>query len=316
MTTPKIYRGFVIRIKGSDYFVVSGHEEVRCSLRGRFRIGVNPEAVLPVVGDKVEFRREENLDSRGPTGLILSLFPRKSIFARSSPVGKKKYQILGANLDFVFLVFAVQEPTLNSRLLDRMLVAAGCGSMEPVICVNKMDLAASPDHIGDEMAPYGTMGYDVIFCSALSGKGLDRLRNKMAGKKSIMAGPSGAGKTSIIAALEPGTDLRIGNVSSRTGKGKHTTTHFELHSLRGGGYLGDSPGVREFGIWGVSRQTLGDYFVDFKPLAEQCRFAGCTHSHEPGCEVKKAVQNGSIIPQRYESYLRILETLPDALPHN
>lgn len=314
MTEPKIYCGFVIRIKGSDYYVVSGDEEVRCSLRGRFRIDESPEAVLPVVGDNVEFRREENLDSRGPTGLILSLLKRKSIFARSNPAGKKKYQILGANLDYVFLVFAVREPTINLRLLDRMLVAAGCGSMEPVICVNKMDLAASPDHIGKVISPYRAIGYDVIFCSALSGKGLDRLRNKMAGKKSIMAGPSGAGKTSIIAALEPGVDLRIRNVSSRTGKGKHTTTHFELHSLRGGGYLGDSPGVREFGIWGVSRQTLGDYFVDFKPLAGHCRFAGCIHSHEPGCEVKKAVQNGSIHPQRYESYLRILDTLPDVLP--
>lgn len=291
---------------------MSGDEEVRCSLRGRFRTGDSPEAVLPVVGDNVEFRREENRDSRGPTGLVLSLLPRKSIFARSGPAGKKKYQVLGANLDFVFLVFAVREPTLNSRLLDRMLVAAECGSMEPVICVNKMDLAASPDRIGDEMAPYGAMGYDVIFCSALSGIGLDRLRSRMAGKKSIMAGPSGAGKTSIIVALEPGTYLRIGDVSSRTGKGKHTTTHFELHPIGGGGYLGDSPGVRAFGVWGVSRQTLGDYFVDFKPLAEHCRFAGCTHSHEPGCEVKSAVQNGSILPRRYESYLRILKTLPDA----
>ncbi len=312
MAILKTHHGFVIRIKGSDYYVVSGGEEVRCSLRGRFRIVDSPEAVLPVVGDNVKYRREENRDSGGPTGLILTLLPRKSIFARGGPVGKKRYQVLGANLDFVFLVFAVREPTFNSRLLDRMLVAAGCGSMEPVICVNKMDLAASPDCIGYEMAPYGSMGYDVIFCSALSGQGLDRLRSTMAGKKSIMVGPSGAGKTSIIAALEPGTRLRIRDVSSRTGKGKHTTTHFELHPIRGGGYLGDSPGVREFGIWGVSRQTLGDYFIDFKPLVEHCRFAGCTHSHEPGCEVKNAVEDGSILRRRYESYLRILETLPDA----
>ncbi len=313
MTPPKVKNGFVIRMLGADYYVVSGGEEVRCSLRGRFRIGKCPEAVIPVVGDTVEFRREEGTDTRGPSGLIVSILPRRSIFARSGSVGKKKYRILGANLDFVILVLAVRDPALNTRLLDRMLVAAECGAMDPVICINKMDLAEEPDRVREGMAPYGELGYRLLFCCAHSGEGLEPLRMIMTGKKSIMVGPSGSGKTSIVAALEPDIEFRIARVSERTGKGRHTTTHFELHPLAGGGYLGDSPGIREFGIWGVSRKELGDYFRDFTALAGHCRFAGCTHSHEPGCRVKEAVESGLVRPERYESYLRILEDLPDTI---
>ncbi|HUV36114.1 MAG TPA: ribosome small subunit-dependent GTPase A [Patescibacteria group bacterium] len=314
MTPSNVPKGFIIRILGADYYVVSGGEEIRCSLRGRFRIGGSPEEALPVVGDTVEFRRGGSADTRGPSGLVLSILPRNSIFARSNPLGKKRYRILGANLDHVILVFAVREPELNIRLLDRMLVAAGCGHMNPVICFNKMDLADKPDRFRREMVSYEAMGYEVIFCSARDGEGLERLRAIMGGAKSIMVGPSGAGKTSIVAALEPGLDLRIAEVSDRTGKGRHTTSHFELHPLAGGGYLGDSPGVREFGIWGVSREDLDDYFLDFTPFIGYCRFAGCTHSHEPGCAIKEAVENGSVLHGRYESYLRILEELPDTLP--
>lgn len=314
MKPPNTERGFVIRILGAEYYVVTGGAEVRCSLRGRFRIGNSPASVLPVVGDTVEFRRERSTDTRGPSGLILSILPRRSIFARSGAAGRKKYRILGANLDFVILVFAVRNPDLNVRLLDRMLVAAECGGMDPVICINKMDLVEEPDRVRADMAPYGELGYRLLFCSARSGAGLDRLRGIMTGKKSIMAGPSGSGKTSIVAALEPGIELRVTGVSERTGKGRHTTTHFELHPLAGGGYLGDSPGIREFGIWGVSRDELGGYFPDFAPFAGQCRFGGCTHSHEPGCAVKEAVENGSVRRERYESYLRILEDLPGTLP--
>lgn len=314
MTPSMAGNGFIIRILGADYYVVSEGEEVRCSLRGRSRIDRNPEEALPVVGDTVEFRKEKRPDTRGPSGMILSILPRKSIFARSNPFGKKKYRVLGANLDHVILVFAVREPELNTRLLDRMLVAAECGAMEPVICVNKMDLADNPDRVRRELTVYGSMGYEIIFCCARDGEGMEQLRTIMVGKKSIMVGPSGTGKTSIVAALEPESDLRIAEVSDRTGKGRHTTTHFELHPLAGGGHLGDSPGVSEFGIWGVSRGDLGDYFRDFTPFIGHCRFVRCTHSHEPGCAVKEAVEDGSIRPERYESYLRILKDVPDTGP--
>ncbi|MCK4236144.1 MAG: ribosome small subunit-dependent GTPase A [Candidatus Krumholzibacteria bacterium] len=313
MTAPEKATGFVIRIKGSDHFVVSGREEVRCSLRGRFRLREDTEAVLPIVGDNVEFRWEKRTCTRGPTGLIVEIFPRRSIFARSDPSGRKRYRILGANLDYVFLVFAVREPRLNLRLLDRMLVAAGCGRMTPIICINKMDLADNTGRVRKELSLYLEMGYEVILCSALTGSGLDRLKEKIVGRHSILAGPSGGGKTSLVSALQPGLELNIGSVSASTGKGRHTTTHFELHPLDIGGYLGDTPGIREFGIWGVSRKDLSDFFLDFKPFHGECRFLTCTHSHEPDCGIKNAVEKGLVSSRRYESYLRILETLPERL---
>ncbi len=311
MSSNEYMAGFVIRIKGADYFVVSGHSEVRCVVRGRFRVKSGAGSGLPVVGDHVEFRRGTGPDSRGPTGLITAILPRKSVFARSASSGKARCRVFCANLDFVFLVMSVREPELNFRLLDRLLVAAECGRMEPVICVNKMDLAGESGTTHRVMARYVDMGYRVILCSAHDGANISGMKDLMAGKKSIMVGPSGTGKTSIVSAIQPGLELRIGLVSRKTGKGRHTTTHLELHPLDTGGYLGDTPGIREFGIWGVTRLTLGRSFRDFDRFLGGCRFATCTHSHEPACAVKDAVEHNEISPDRYESYLRILETLPD-----
>jgi ribosome biogenesis GTPase len=303
--------GLVVRITGSDYYVAGENGEVRCSLRGRFRLEKDTDAVLPVVGDRVGFRLEKSPDHRGPAGLIVSVYPRKSIFARKEPSGRKGYQVLGANMDYVFLVFSVKKPRLNVRLVDRMIVAAECGNMEPVLCVNKMDLAVDRDSVFRKVSHYETIGYKVILCSALLKSGLERMREYMIGKKSIMVGPSGSGKSSIISVLNPGLALKTAVVSKKTGKGRHTTTHFELHPLEGGGYLGDSPGIREFGIYGVDRSGLDAYFRDFESVLMDCRFNGCTHSHEPGCAVKNAVEAGAIPRERYESYLRILDTLTE-----
>lgn len=310
MDGKRMHTGFVVRIKGSDYYVASGGGEVRCTLGGRFRIGGSPEEVLPVVGDEVEFRGAGGAGGERSLSLIVGILPRSSVFARKSPSGRRGYRILGANLDHVILVFAALEPPLNNRLLDRMLVAAECGGMDPVVCVNKMDLAGGESRVVEVTDGYRAMGYSVLLCSAKMGSGLDPLRDMMVGKKSIMVGPSGAGKTSIISALQPGLELRIGRVSKRTGKGRHTTTHFELHRLENGGYLGDTPGLREFGIWGVSRRSLAGFFRDFAAYLYECRFTTCTHSHEPGCSVKAAVEEGLIAEKRYGSYLRILDNLP------
>ncbi len=192
-----------------------------------------------------------------------------------------------------------------------MLVAAECGSIEPVICLNKIDLADDRAEIDRELMPYREMGYGVVLASAVTGEGTIELARLLAGGLSILAGPSGAGKSSLISRVQPGLELSVGEVSARTGKGKHTTTHFELHRMAAGGYLGDTPGVREFGIWGVPKAALSSYFRDFAGLRGRCRFATCTHSHEPDCAVKEAVAAGDLAPARYESYLRIYETLPD-----
>jgi len=304
-------QGLVLRIKGADFFVSSLSEEIRCSLRGRFRLDGMREEVLPVVGDTVRFRRGETRDTHGPRGLILGIEPRKSIFARTDPAQKAGYRVLGANMDQAILVFAVREPALNLRLLDRMLVASACGTMDAVICVNKTDLASRREDLEETLTPYGKMGYRLMYSSARTLDGIDALARIMEGKLSILVGPSGTGKTSLVSCVQPGLELAIARVSTRTGKGKHTTSHFELHQLASGGYLGDTPGIREFGIWGISKERLAGFFRDFAPFGGCCRFATCTHSHEPDCAVKEAVADGLISRERHESYLRILETVPD-----
>jgi ribosome biogenesis GTPase len=312
MNSEEKHSGFVVRIKGAEYFVFDGHDEVRCYLRGKFRLDDTPAEVLPVVGDDVEFRLDRSGGEGEATGLITSLLPRRSIFARSSSYGKKRYKILGANLDFAILVFAVKEPILKLRLLDRMLVAAESGGMMPVIVINKIDLADDEEEIFSALSPYREMDYEVIVSSAVTGAGIEQLRQRMTGKRSIMVGPSGSGKTTLASVMQPGLELSTGAVSTKTGKGRHTTSHFELHPLDCGGYLGDSPGVREFGMWGVSKEDLADYFRDFSDYLGGCRFSTCTHSHEPGCSIKEAAEQGKIDGGRYDSYLRILESLPES----
>lgn len=309
MSEKNIHEGMLIRIKGSDHYVYDAGEEIRCSVRGRFRIGRGDDEVLPVVGDVVEYVREPQLDSGVPSGTVTSVRPRKSLFVRSETRGRRGYRIIGANLDNVFLIHSVLDPVLNARLIDRMLTAAERDGIEPVIVVNKIDLLEDEDMLAETLAPYPKMEYRVIRASAVTGEGTDELAGMMAGRCTMLAGPSGAGKTSLLSKIEPGIEARISKVSLSTGKGRHTTTHFELHQLSSGGWLGDSPGIREFGVWGVEKETLGEYFRDFEPYLGGCRFNTCTHSHEPNCAIKEAVEEGAISPQRYDSYLRIMESL-------
>jgi ribosome biogenesis GTPase len=179
-----------------------------------------------------------------------------------------------------------------------------------VVCVNKMDLAPDRTTVTTMMQPYIDMGYRVVYCSAQDGTGLDEFRELLQGRTSMLVGPSGSGKTSIVNVLQPDLELRTGGVSGKTGKGKHTTSHFELHPLDFGGFLGDSPGVREFGISRIAPVELARHFRDFEPHLGHCRFSTCTHSHEPECGIKEAVERGDISAERYDSYIRILDSLP------
>ncbi|MDZ7859435.1 MAG: ribosome small subunit-dependent GTPase A [Candidatus Krumholzibacteriota bacterium] len=305
----EIKEGFVIRKKGANYYVVSGGREVKCFLRGKFRISGDRDSVIPVVGDNVKFRKIGNSGSDDAAGLILSVGARKSVFERSSSFGTGRRKILGSNLDYIFLVHSVTEPDLNLRLIDRMIVSAEHGGIEPVLCINKIDLSDNPEALKKEMSPYMNMGYEVLFCSVLDGSGIEEFREILGGKRSLMAGPSGAGKTSIIAKLQPELELKVGTISSKTGKGKHTTSHFELHPLNSGGYLGDTPGIREFGINHIEKNQLQLYFRDFSDFRTSCRFSTCIHDHEPGCGVKKALKDGLISERRYDSYIRMLKSL-------
>lgn len=309
MNFHEIEEGFVIRIKGANYYIVSEGSEVKCFLRGKFRISGDRDKILPVVGDSVKFRKQSNSKSVDYAGLIVSVEERKSVFARSISFGTRRKKILGANLDYIFLVHSVIEPVLSLRLIDRMIVAAEYGGIEPVICINKIDLSDDLGALKKELNLYVRMGYKVLFCSAIEGKGIEPLRELMKNKRSLMAGPSGAGKTSIISKLQPNLEFRIGRVSAKTGKGRHTTSHFELHPLSSGGYLGDTPGIREFGVNQIEKNKLHLYFRDFCNFPDDCRFSTCVHDHEPGCAVKEAVKDGEISEKRYDSYIKMLRNL-------
>lgn len=311
MNSEDIMEGLLIRIKGSGYYVVSGEKEYKCYLRGRFRI--EGEGKLPVVGDWITFRVNREKDSHQKTGLILSVGKRKSVFARSVSGGRKK-KILGANLDYVFLIHAVKKPELNARLVDRMIVGAEYGGIEPVICVNKIDLIENRSDLSETAEIYRRIGYKFLTCSAKKGEGMEQLSSLMKGKISLMAGPSGSGKTTIISLIQPGLDIRIGKVSSRTGKGRHTTSHLELHPLSGGGYVGDTPGIRGFGVELVDKNELQNYFLEFGEFRDYCRFKTCIHYREPGCAVKEAVEGGDIASERYDSYIRMLEEIEQQRP--
>ena len=307
MTAEEIVEGLVVRKSGAEFAVERGGVVAPCSLPGKMRLSGSPREFLPVVGDRIRFRMERG----GARGIVTEVLPRRSLLARVDPSQRSGCSVMAANMDLAVLVFAAREPRFNERMLDRMLVAAECGSMEPVICINKIDIAADAAALDQALHPYRAMGYRAILSSAVTGEGVVELAGLLAGRLSILAGPSGAGKTSLISRVQPGLELAVGDVSAKTGKGKHTTSHFELHRLGAGGYLGDTPGVREFGIWGVSRAALSSHFRDFAPFLGACRFAACTHSHEPDCTVKSAVGSGGLSRGRYESYLRILEPLPE-----
>ncbi len=310
MAAEEILEGLIVRIKGADYYVERNGSEVRCTLRGKLRLAGAPAEVLPVVGDRVRFRNEANRRAQPPRGVVEGVLRRHSILARTDPAQRGGYRVMGSNMDRAILVFSAREPAFNARMLDRMLVAAECGAITPVVCLNKIDLAADRREPERLLGRYRDLGYRTVLASAVTGAGIEELAAELANRISIFAGPSGAGKTSLISRVEPGLELAVGRVSAKTGKGRHTTTHFELHALGGGGYLGDTPGVREFGIWGVTRAALASFFRDFMPYRGRCRFSTCTHSHEPDCAVKDAVESGAVGRERYESYLRILESLP------
>lgn len=309
MADERVFEGLLVRIAGAEYVVAGPGGDVPCVLRGKLRIAGTPGEVLPVVGDTVRARRDDGSDTRGARGVVLDLLPRRAVLARVDPSQRAGYRVMGANMDRAVLVFAVREPAFNGRLLDRMIVAAEHGGVEPVVCLNKIDLADERPALERALAAYEAMGYRIVRTSAKTGEGTPALGALLGGARSILAGPSGSGKSSLLARVQPGLEIVTGPVSGKTGKGKHTTTRFELHRLDGGGYVGDTPGVREFGIWGVGRADLASYFRDFAPYRSSCRFASCTHSHEPDCAVKEAVAVGAVSAERYESYLRMLETL-------
>ncbi|MBO5979527.1 MAG: ribosome small subunit-dependent GTPase A [Bacteroidales bacterium] len=288
-------------------------------LRGKIRLkGSN--ATNPVaVGDVVVFEAEvaenvqdapmaEMVTAENPA-VITSIKPRNNYIIRKSTNLSRQSHIIAANVDRAFLVITIDYPQVKLPFLDRLLVTCEVYNVPATIVLNKCDLYG-PEH-ADMLAAfhkiYEGAGYPIIEVSAHTGQGVDELRNMVNGHISLFSGVSGVGKSSLIKALDPALEPRVGEISDAHEQGRHTTTFYEMYSLATGGFIIDTPGIRGFGLVDLKKEEIALYFPEMLEAAQNCRFTPCTHTHEPGCAVKEAVEAGDISYDRYSSYLGMLE---------
>ena len=296
--------GIVLRGTGGVW-VVRGDDGVEreAALRGRLK---QDNAVKLAVGDRVHVEPGE----RGGWA-IAAIHPRTSSLVRRAPGTRVGERVVAANVDQVVVVFAMVKPEPHVRMLDRFLTIAESNALAARIVVNKVDLA-SEDAAREKFGAYERAGYPLHFTSTKAPRGLDALRAALHGQTSAVAGPSGVGKSSLLNALYPGLSLRVGEISESVNKGRHTTVGAYLHPLPDGGYVVDTPGLREVGMWGIPSADVDRCFPELRALRDDCRFADCTHRAEPDCAVRSAVDAGAIDADRYDSYLKLREELEAA----
>lgn len=311
--------GIVSRIESKDYYVLTNdNKEIRCVLRGKLKLETEWKKEkllytdLIVVGDLVEFVLNDD-----GTGVIEKIPERKNYISRKAPFikgvsekGLRFEQIIAANIDYTFCVVSVDKPKFNNRVLDRMIVTAESCQTAPIIIINKYDLLKrkKKDYWYDL---YTTLGYTVIRSSAITYEGIEEIKNLIQGKTSVFIGHSGVGKSSILNLLDPRINQKVGEISESWNKGRHTTVTSRLFKLNENTFVIDTPGVKEIEPYGLTREDITHYFREIAIVSRNCKFNTCTHTHEPNCAVKKAVDNEIIPYERYESYLRLVETLDE-----
>jgi ribosome biogenesis GTPase / thiamine phosphate phosphatase len=270
-----------------------------CATRRLLKTLATDQRHVVAAGDRVVFRPVEKSDPK--EGLIERVEPRRGCICRAV---RGRQHVLVANVDQLAVVSSAVEPRLKPHLIDRMLLAAEKGGVRPLVCINKVDLV-DPAGLQPLLGVYAQMGYEVLLLSAVSGFGIERLRRALAGRANVVVGQSGVGKSSLLNCIDPSFDLNVGAVSEENEKGKHTTATARLLPLAGGGYVVDTPGVRQFQLWDVTVEEVAGYFRDLRPYVNLCRFPDCTHTHEDGCAVKDAVADGRLDERRYESYCHL-----------
>ncbi len=312
--------GLVVRTGPGSYLVRSGDSIWDCRIRGRLKAKRQRLSdISVVVGDHVTL---DKVDPASGTALISEILPRKSSLFRLAPPpwpGTTLIpQVLAVNVDFVVAVAAAVAPPLKITTIDRYLLLARQADIEPAVCINKVDQAGidldagawdaptrEAQHVMDVRYALEDRGVKVILASAARGQGVDKLRALLTGKTSVFAGPSGVGKTSLLKCICPNLESKTLAISATTGKGRHSTTYSSLIDI-GGGYVADLPGLRAVGFWNLEEETVKSEFADIDDLAAGCRFNDCSHTHEPGCAVKAALQTGELDEARYQEYLRVM----------
>jgi len=286
--------GRVLEVYGltSDVLADNGRR-YRCATRGLLKTLSTDQRHVIAAGDRVMIRPEGEA-----SGCIERIEPRHGVLNRTV---RGRQAVIVTNVDQLLIIASAAQPDLKPHLIDRMLVTAHRNGIEPVIVINKVDLI-DPASLQPIVGVYGQLGYKVLLVSAETGFQVDRLKRLIAGRESVVAGQSGVGKSSILNAIQPGLQLRVREVSAENEKGRHTTTSAVLVPLESGGFIVDTPGIRQFQLWGVVAEEVGGFFRDIRPFINRCRFPDCTHTHEDECAVKEAVADSRLDLRRYESY--------------
>jgi ribosome biogenesis GTPase len=329
MTAPPLVKGVVVSGTGGVWRVrIDGGETIDASMRGRLKksnsgrradgslrrdtaLSASKTAKL-AVGDDVLLEQSEP----GGAWAIAEILPRRSKLARREPGGGQGERIVAANVDQVVVMFAAAKPEPHRRMLDRFLVIAESNELTPRIVINKVDLVGD-EAVRERFRVYERIGYSVFYTSVKEGRALDDLRSILAGRRSVVTGPSGVGKSSLLNALFPGSNLRVGEISESVNKGRHTTVGAAMLPLlsEANGYVIDTPGLREIGLWSLPSDQLDRCFPELRALRDQCRFADCRHMAEPDCAVTTAVRAGTVDAERYDSYVRLLTELDEEPAH-
>ena len=289
----------VVRATGSWYDVLHDGETVRCRIRGRLRLKGVRSTNPVVVGDEVACEADEGGDY-----VIADMLPRRNYVIRRASNLSKESHIIAANVDQALLMVSLRSPETPTEFVDRFLVTCEAYKVPVTILLSKLDLQDA-EAVAEFRAVYEGAGYRVLEVSVREGRGVEEVRELLAGRTTLVSGNSGVGKSTLIQAIDPSLDIRTGEISESHHKGRHTTTFSTMYPLAGGGAVIDTPGIKGFGLIDIDEAELWHYFPEMMRVAPACRFYNCTHTHEPGCAVTEAVKAGEIAWPRYESYLKI-----------
>ena len=302
-------RGTVVSVSRGLCTVEFAGAKLQCRIRSELTAAETSFTNVVAVGDEVGVS-----DDGSGGGIIEEVLPRRSALARPDVFHSHRRQVIVANSDQLLIVASWREPQFWPELVDRCIIAAQRSGLMPVICLNKIDLAEDSAELEETLEPYETLGHPIIKTSVVTAEGVDKLRELLRDKTTVLTGMSGTGKSSLISAVQPGLKLRTSPVSSSSkqrGAGMHTTTQVTMLALEASGFVVDTPGIREFGLSGLRRHELASFYPEISALAPKCRFSNCAHLDEPGCAVRGGKDDGAVHPNRYHTYRLIRKTLPE-----